>query len=180
MSGETWFDRLSAPSTRRQTLKAAAAGVAGAAAAALPFAGPVARARAAGPKDCKKGCLYRANRIYSSRVTECAVSYSLEGIIEAPIFFGATPLLLPIANLVYQHRTRRCIDNARVEWLPEFQPCYYDYCPGFDPKRGPYAPCECTEGYYCNPCEAVETGYICCVYPQGDCHGDCCTAGSGC
>jgi hypothetical protein len=176
MAEETWFDRLSARRTRRQTLRSAATGAAAAAAAAaLPFVAQVPKARAAGPKDCKKGCLYAANRGYSHDVNVCVYSYAAEGIIYGPIFFR-----VPIANIVYNGRSRRCVDRARAAWLPDFLPCFDDYCPGFDPKAGPYAPCQCAPEDSCNPCEALETGYICCIYPQGSCNGDCCTAGPGC
>lgn len=175
---ENWFDRMAAPHTRRQGLKAAAAGIAAAAAASLPFAGSVTKARAANPEDCKAGCVFTADKDWGSRINECAGAYSVNNLL------SLTPALgLGLSQMYYILNVqlgRYCADDAQARFNTAFRNCYKPFCPGFDPfKAG--GPCDgCTPPLYCNPCSTQVAGYICCVYPPGDCHGDCCTPGMGC
>jgi hypothetical protein len=178
---ETWFDRLAAPHTRRQSLKAAALGVAGAAAASLPLAGPVAKAAGANPAACRKGCTWTASQEFVKASQSCGHYFLAESFDGGFLnFISGGPLLVGIGNVVYGNRIRRCLDRARYTFDGELTICEQPNCPGFDP-HGEGGPCEtCKPPLYCNPCQALESGYICCVYPEGDCHGDCCTVGSGC
>jgi hypothetical protein len=180
MGRDHWFDRLTAPHTRRTSLKALAAGIGGAAVATLPaIVKPESAAAAEGPQACRKGCLYVSRRIWAAGVGDCGVAGTLEYSIHDLLIHGpVTPFLVPIANLVYAARTKRCFDAAAAQSAAAAAPCMEPNCPNFDPTFGPYAPCDCAPGYYCYPCEATTTGYICCVYKPGDCHGDCCTAGN--
>ncbi|MFN8216863.1 MAG: hypothetical protein U0R71_09740 [Solirubrobacterales bacterium] len=179
----TWFDRAATRRTRREALRAAGGGIAAAAAASVPFVRGAAEAKAAkNPNECRKGCIWTVNQKYHAEKFECQWSYEAESAVAATFhFFYVSPFLVPISNAVYAGRERRCINRAYQKWKPAFeQICLQPFCPGFNPK-GEGGPCDsCPPEYSCNPCEALETGYICCVYPQGDCHGDCCTAGSGC
>jgi hypothetical protein len=174
---EHWLDRLAAPHTRRQGMKAVLAG----AALSLPFVRSLPAAKAANPSDCRQGCIWQSKQNYAFNAGQCR-TYTEQYLIASPLFFVTSPLLIPIANMVYGGRERRCFDRARVEYKLDESNCFKPFCPGFDPNQ-PGGPCDgCVSPYSCNPCPDVDIGYICCVYPQGDCHGDCCPShpGTGC
>lgn len=180
-----WFDRFTAPHTRREGLRAALAG----AAATLPFATSSASAvpaKAAATSraiqaDCFQGCTYVSRQNYANTTAGCFADGYFGGGGAAALAFLVSPPLVTISNIVYQGRTRRCLDNARFNYRFDVSDCRKPNCNNFNPYE-PGGPCDgCPAGYYCNPCPIVETGYICCVYKRGDCHGDCCAdAGSGC
>jgi hypothetical protein len=170
---ETWFDRLSAPRTRRESLKVAVAGAA--AAVGLPLAGEVAEAEAATPTDCRKGCVWVARQTYASdtRLNEAAYWASSGG----PLVLGP---LGAIVNFWTSREARKIADDAWKTYREDLKECFKPYCPGFDPRKegGPCAGCD--PPLYCNPCELVDSGYICCIYEPADCHGDCCHPSPGC
>lgn len=178
MSGrsENWFDRLAAPHTRRQGIKAAAAGVAGVAAASLPFARPPKAEAAPNPNDCRQGCVYYANQHYANNQRADIAGYALL-TIQADYFLP--PGLSALYSLALNPGLRKNTDASRAVHRQELNSCFQPFCPGFDPRKAG-GPCEsCQPPYFCNPCALVETGYVCCVYEQGDCHGDCCNPNPG-
>jgi hypothetical protein len=172
---ENWFDRLAAPHTRRQGLKAAALGVAGAAAATLPFSGSIPEARAAeGPDACLAGCLYTARKKYGTDSNVCNGIYSVQDVVIKGGILGLAPSVMLVASLLNKKEYRNCLDTKRSDFYGRVDDCQQPFCPGVD-KEEPGGVCDgCVYPYHCNPCESVVTGYICCVYPEGDCHGDCC------
>jgi hypothetical protein len=180
MAGEHWFDRLTVPHTRRTSLKALAAGLGGAAVATLPGAVEPEPAQAAeSPHACRKGCFYVAGQIWRDGINDCGylgtLEYSLDNLlIHGPI----VPWLVPVANIVYAGRMQRCFDRSGAAAMTAAAPCNANNCPGFNPYEGRHAPCQCVPGNYCYPCEASTNGYICCIYAPGDCHGNCCSAGT--
>lgn len=174
---ESWFDRLAAPHTRRQSLKAATLGAAATVAASLPFAGSPPKARAApNPSDCRKGCVFVANQVYTSASRANTGAY----FVETALFGVGGGVLGPIFGLLSDRVYRSAADHNWQTHREDLQSCFQPFCPGFDPhKEG--GPCDgCSPPLSCNPCPQLENGYICCVYPEGDCHGDCCTPGPGC
>ena len=173
---DTWFDRLSAPHTRRQSLKAAAAGAAAAVGASLPFAGKLPEAGAATPTDCRKGCVWKVNQNFASRQRILGAEYAA---IEADNRLLG-PLLGAIASCFWAGVRTGEADRSWQLHRQELQPCFQSFCPGFNPKA-PGGPCDgCEPPLFCNPCELVDSGYICCIYEPGDCHGDCCHPSPGC
>ena len=151
-----------------------------AAAATLPgVVSPQPAKAAESPQACRKGCLYVSRETWSDAIVPCGVLPALDHSLDNLLIHGVVaPWLVPIANLVYAPRVQRCFDRAAAASATAAAPCMQANCPGFDPYLGPHAPCQCAPGYYCYPCEATTTGYICCVYKPGDCHGDCCTVGN--
>jgi hypothetical protein len=168
-SSENWFDRLATPHTRRGGFKAVGVGVA---AALLPFVRSVPEAEAADPADCRAGCVYTAGKDYASRVNQIAVGYAVSSAATDTRALGLG--LSEISGLLFDHLTRNALDRARSTYQTSNRNCYQPFCPGFDPfKEG--GPCSgCDPPLFCNPCSSVQSGYICCVYPPRDCHGDCC------
>ena len=175
---ESWFDRLAAkPHTRRQGIRAAAMGTAAAVGASLPFAGSTSSASAANASDCRKGCVYTANETWAT---------NRRNRFEGGAIIGATVKLLgPAAalyNLVGSELVLQVLDKDLKSHRQAINNCFQPFCPGFDAKA-PGGPCDgCNPPFSCNPCAVLDSGYICCVYPAGDCHGDCCptTATQGC
>jgi hypothetical protein len=172
---ENWFDRLAAPHTRRQGLKTVALGAAGAAAAALPFAGSITEAKAQeGPESCLAGCLFTKRRNYGTAVNACNGIYSAQDFVVKSGVLGLAPSVMLLANLLNKREYRGCLDTKRADFYAGVDRCMEPFCPGFD-KEEPGGVCDgCVYPYHCNPCESVPSGYICCVYLEGDCHGDCC------
>jgi hypothetical protein len=174
---ESWFDRLAAPHTRRQGLRAAALGTAAAIGASLPFVRPLPTASAANPDDCRKGCVYTANQTWSTnRRNRLEGGAILSGLVK---IFGPGAALY---SLLTAEAVVQALDQDLKEHRQAVNNCFQPYCPGFDAKA-PGGPCDgCNPPFSCNPCAVLDNGYICCVYPAGDCHGDCCptTATQGC
>jgi hypothetical protein len=174
---ETWFDRLSGPHTRRQSLKAAAAGAAAAVGAGLPLAGKVAGAEAATPTDCRKGCVWTAGQRYATERRLAETGYWSQAVFAKQ---ALGPVLGGIYNIMYFWADRQVADIDLKQYRESLKPCFQPNCPGFDP-RAPGGPCDgCEPPLYCNPCDLVDNGYICCIYEPTDCHGDCCKPGPGC
>jgi hypothetical protein len=179
MAREHWFDRLTAPHTRRTSLKALGAGLVGAAAATVPAVVKPAPAQAAeSPIACRKGCLYVSDQIWAQGVINCGFEGGFQHSIADLVHGVVAPWLVPIANIMWQSKSQRCFNSFAGLSSEAAAPCLSNYCPGFDPYLGPYAPCQCAPGDYCYPCEASTNGYLCCIYKPGDCHGDCCTVGT--
>ncbi|HEX4305716.1 MAG TPA: hypothetical protein VHZ54_06760 [Solirubrobacterales bacterium] len=177
-----WFDRLAEPHTRRSSLKGMAAGLLGAAAGAtLPGAlAPESAQAAESPIACRKGCLWVADQIWSDGVVDCSVLGGFQHTLGNAIHWTLTanPLVIPIANMIWAGQSQRCMDSYAGEYAKASAPCLSNFCPGFDPKAGKHAPCACAPGDFCYPCAASDNGYLCCIYPPGDCHGDCCSVGT--
>lgn len=174
---ETWFDRLSAQHTRRQTLKVAAAGAAAAVGASLPFARRPPEAHAATPTDCRKGCVWTTNQAFASGQRTDAAVY---GVNDAAGRYLYGPLLGAIAFSFWSGARMALADQAWRKHRSAMQVCFQPFCPGFNPKA-PGGPCDgCEPPLFCNPCELVDSGYICCIYDPSDCHGDCCHPAPGC
>jgi hypothetical protein len=175
---ESWFDRLAArPLTRRQGLRAAAIGTAAAIGASLPFARSLPTASAASDSDCRRGCVYTANRNYASTLTEDGV-FGFSVYTKLPLLGPAGPLVGLVLLRKQFAAYDRIVSNHRILVANCFQP----NCPGFDPKA-PGGPCSsCEASFFCNPCAALDEGYVCCIYSPTDCHGDCCptTVAPGC
>ena len=174
---ETWFDRLSAPQTRRQSLRAAAAGATAAIGASLPFVGKVTEAEAASATDCRQGCVWMAGQIYArgQRLNEATYWTSTTFTAHA-----LGPLFGPIFSVWVRGQRREFADELWINYRLNKSTCEKPFCPGFDPKR-PGGPCDgCNPPLYCNPCDLVPSGYTCCIYEPSDCHGDCCHDAPGC
>lgn len=174
---ETWFDRLSAPHTRRQSLKVAAAGAAAAVGASLPLAGQVTEAEAASAHDCRQGCVWMAGQIYARGQRQNEATYWTSTIFTAR---ALGPLLGPFFSVWVRGKRREFADELWINYRLNKSTCEKPFCPGFDPKR-PGGPCDgCNPPLYCNPCDLVPSGYTCCIYEPSDCHGDCCHDSPGC
>lgn len=177
---ESWFDRLAAPHTRRKSLRVAAAGAAAAVGAAIPLASKPEEAEAApNPNDCRQGCVFVANQSYANLRRAQNASY---WAVQGPLYVGLAGMALgPVLSLLLSRDSRTQADLALKDHKAEIQSCFQPFCPGFNPKAAG-GPCDgCEAPYFCNPCALIESGYICCIYEQGDCHGDCCNPSpSGC
>jgi hypothetical protein len=175
MSGpalEHWFDRLAAPQTRRQVLKAALAG----AVLTLPFARS-APARAANPNSngnpyaCGQGCDYASHVQYQRAEGACNTGLSV-GIIatDALMVLGfMNPLIGAAAEGAALINRVACHNqNLLVEKAMQYN-CLLPDCPGFDPS-GPGGPCP-PNAKFCCPCLGCLGGYtpcaVCCS-PTGD------------
>ena len=148
---------LSTPRTRRQVLRAALAG----AALTVPLGGRVAPARAAGPHDCQKGCLWTAGRRFSAQYDHCGAR-----LISSNVIF----YYLPIVGAAESLAAGLCLDRAALKHKASAWDCLQPNCPGFDPS-GPDGPCyDCTQsGGVCCPDPKQHTGYGCCTAPPGGC-----------
>jgi hypothetical protein len=166
MNAEHFPNLLGARSTRRQVLRAALAG----AVLTVPLVRGVAPARAAGPHDCQKGCLWTADRRFASEWTMC----SNQGFIA-----GAEILLfMPIAGAGQFVAAVACRDRSVLHHKALSFDCSQPDCPGFDPTA-PGGPCEdCQKsGGICCPDPKQQQGYACCTQPGGCCKGDGCHSG---
>jgi hypothetical protein len=160
-------DILAGRPTRRQALRAALA----AAALTLPFAAAkVPKARAAGPTDCRKGCLWTAGRDVQTREAACVNRFVVD--------YVGSFLSLPFNPLGLQNGVRNLIqlESCRDRNVLTSKAAYYDClqpdCPGFDPKKEG-GPCDgCRDN--CCPCQASEVGYICCIFLCDDPDHSCC------
>jgi hypothetical protein len=178
---ESWFDRLAAkPHTRRQGIRVAAIGVTAAVGASLPFIRSLPIA-SADDNDCRKGCVYTANQSYATRRRDATTGFALAEGSAASLIALLGPIAV-IYNLAASSAQYRQIDSNIATHRSEVANCFKPGCPGFD-KDAPGGPCEnCVGEFHCNPCAVEEIGYVCCVYPPADCHGDCCptTMAPGC
>jgi hypothetical protein len=170
---EHWFDRLAAPQTRPQFLKAALAG----AALTLPFARSAA-ARAVntrssanpcnakpgnGPTACRKGCFRTSNMQALRRLDVCrgALTQSLlasEYLL--PVFSFVSLLQIGIGSVPMD----ACVEAVILRQKAMQRDCLYPNCPGFDPcgPDGPCADCANVAGASCCPSTDV-FGYSCCA-----------------
>lgn len=171
---ESWFDRLAAPHTRRQGLKAAAAGTVASVTAGVFFARPPAEAKAAeSPSDCRQGCIFTAKQNFTSERRSHQASYAAV-ILGSTLGFG--PIVGPIYNMVIDNLSSQTSDEIWWDYKKAYGSCFKPFCPGFNPRQEG-GPCDgCNPPLSCNPCPAIESGYICCIYEAGDPNGDCCPA----
>lgn len=157
-----WLDRLSTSLTRRQALKAALAG----ASLTLPL-GFVRTARAAGPNDCRTGCLYTSGRTFEQAKNRCR----LNGWAGAATFINPLFYVTALGSLVAEVA---CLDVALLADKARAWDCYEPGCSGFDPK-GKNGPCEhIPAGSKCCVCPNVATGYVPCYSPCDDPNQKCC------
>jgi len=151
--------------TRRQALKATVA----AAALTLPLGrlrSTAALAAGTAGGDCQKGCAFTADKAFGTARSRC--NYSL--------YANATGMLLnPLVYLASVTQAHECLDRAILTNKAKLYDCLQPGCPGFDPK-GPDGPCETCKDNCC-PCQASDTGYICCVFPCNDPNNHCCPGG---
>jgi hypothetical protein len=165
MSGGFIHDVLSVRRTRRQMLRAALAG----AALTVPLVGRAAPARAAGPSDCRKGCLWTAERRFISRWNVCVTTLG-SGVFA--FFYN------PVVAVGRSLAAERCTDRVIVQNKADAWDCSQPNCTGFDPS-GPDGPCyDCTQsGGICCPDSNQQSGYACCTRDGGCCKPDGCKSG---
>jgi hypothetical protein len=165
MNAEHFPNPLAARRTRRQLLRAALAG----AALTVPLVRGAAPARAAGPHDCQKGCLWTADRRFRDRFDYC---YG-QGVL-ANTFF----VFLPVLSAARLQLALLCMDRAVLQHKASSFDCSQPNCPGFDPTAagGPCEDCKKSGGICC-PDPTQQQGYACCTQPGGCCKGDGCHSG---
>lgn len=156
---EHWFDRLAAPHTRRQGLKAALA----TAALTLPFlrSGPAraANPNARGPHDCQIGCFYASHKQYARQNDTCQSAAAIggyQGLVT--VLFGLIPFGFAQQGAAAITAVN-CHDQALLRQKAMQYDCLQADCPGFDPD-GPDGPCE--------PCallRATGQNCVCCPDP---------------
>jgi hypothetical protein len=166
-----WLDRLAERYTRRQALKAAAAG---AALSTLPLL-RAAPALAADPNACRQGCLWTSHQTASSAYGSC----NFGGSVADLLIVGYAPaagfgLFQAAAAGLYEKATLTiaCGDKVAANQKASDHSCLQPGCPDFNPK-GPNGPCEGVHDYCC-PCNTVIQGYQPCTYPCDDPTHDCC------
>jgi hypothetical protein len=166
-----WLDRLALRLTRRQALKAAAAG---AAVSAFPLL-RAAPALADDPHACQQGCLWTSHQTVESGRSGCALKSSGLGLfvigygplLGAGLFGGgAAGTYVGLASV------QNCLDGLFAQAKADNHDCLQPNCPGFDPKQE-NGPCEGVTDNCC-PCASVVSGYIPCIYPCGDPNHNCC------
>jgi hypothetical protein len=162
MSGVPFGTELARPRTRRQVMRAALAG----AALTLPLARGVNPARAAGPHDCQKGCLYTADRRVVAQTNACSDSWNVAWLLF---------LIRPVDSAFKLRAASRCWDRALLRHKASSFDCGQAGCPGFDPS-GPDGPCDGCRDHCCT-CQASPNGYICCVFDCDDPDHQCCPGG---
>ena len=174
MSPDGLFDRLAMPQTRARALRSALAALGALGALTLPLARTQV-ARAAGPHDCQKGCLWTANGAYHDAWQRCDSALrkpvALGGIFG---LWGGGLVTVAAGALGGAIAQAACKDRAVLDARSASYDCTLPDCPGFDPTA-PGGPCEdCHQS--CCPCEASTSGYICCVYACDDPQHHCCPA----
>jgi hypothetical protein len=173
---EHWLDRLAAPQTRAQVLRAALAG----AALTLPFARPTAT-RAAGRKRnqdpcnakpgkdahaCQNGCFYAAHQQFYSRVDGCSnLSATQFGVSAVTTLLLLNPALLAVKIAAQNLAFDKCREQALVKQKAMAFDCLFPNCPGFDPcgPGGPCVDCSHVENASCCPDTTSVFGYSCCA-----------------
>jgi hypothetical protein len=169
--GEHWLDRIAAPHTRRQGLRAMLAG----AALTLPLA---AAEPAAGSNSCRRGCNYTSHREYAARFEGCASNQT--GLAVGGLAVGT--LLNPLYGLGMEGlalvNLERCRDRALLEHKARQWDCLQPGCAGFNPESeyGPCVNCASINGCQCCPDSTAPTGYTYC----SSLSGKCCSASGGC
>lgn len=169
---EHWLDRLAAPHTRRQTFKAALAGVALTLPGVRSTPARAANPNATDPHACRKGCLYTAHAQFARRNNTClqiAQARQTGALVSALFinpFFGAA------GNGAAIIQFDRCLQDALLRQKAMNFDCLQPDCPGFDPA-GPRGPCEVclgVAGAVCCPQQSSSIGYVCCpcCHPSGD------------
>ena len=170
-----WLDRLAVGLTRRQALRGAVAGAAGAAAAPLLTPSPAA---ADASTACQRGCNWTSHQVADAASAKClalteakiVVGYSVAPLLGISFIGGISAgVYRPFSYL------DRCMDKVYFDQKDNQARCDNPYCPGFNP-RGKYGPCEGVTTFCC-PCGSVDSGYIPCVYDCNDPNHDCCPAG---
>jgi hypothetical protein len=166
-----WLDRLAVRLTRRQALKAAAAG-----AALSSF--PLVRtgiARADDPHACQQGCLWTSHQTAESGFNHCSFGGTLAGLLiygyGVPLGFGIFGPLTQGSYATWRLSTG-CSDTVLANAKADNASCLQPNCPNFNPKSA-NGPCEGTHDYCC-PCASVIQGYQPCVYPCDDPSHSCC------
>ena len=165
---EHWFDRLAAPHTRRQGLKAAVVSTL----LATPF-GRVALAsepRQSGPPACWKGCTWYANEVHKDTLAGCkeTAQYAATWSVTTLMFAGAGPALLQSARLLADYLA--CSEGSTLGLKRNWYACFQDEsCSGFDPfaPGGPCAGCHAANGCACCPDPRQEKGYTACTLTSG-------------
>ena len=167
---EHWLDRLAAPRTRRQGLKAALAG----AALTLPFVrGAPARAvvpRADDPHACATGCRYTVGQDFEDALNACARVSGVGFSAASFLFLGPALLLGPVAKPRPNSKfTAKCLDVAAIQLRSQAYRCTQDNCPGFDPSghNGPCEGCTAAHGNCCVYPADTLLGYFCCTISEG-------------
>jgi hypothetical protein len=170
------FDRLAAPASRRQVLKAAIGGIV----LALPF-DLAAVAHADDGHDCLWGCEWFSFNKTDEAIAACQAPYKscIAGfksrVAPIPLLGGLSgPVAEAACGRALAARAARCGERALVEQKARQWDCLQPGCPGFD-KDGPGGPCEpCNRvGAPCCPDPNVAQGYSCCA--------QCCSpTGKGC
>jgi hypothetical protein len=165
-----WLDRLATRYTRRQALKAAAAG---AALSTLPLL-RTAPALADDPDACRQGCLWTAHQTASSGYNHCTFGSHGAGLL----IIGYGPALglglfaAPLAGGTAAWLDNSCKDRVAANQKADNAACLQPGCPDFNPKA-PNGPCADTHEYCC-PCTTVVQGYQPCAFPCDDPSHDCC------
>lgn len=168
-----WLDRLALRLTRREALRGALAGTV---AVALPLAARTPTARAASPRDCRKGCWWFAEKEYGSRerVCDALAASSTRTALAAGVFpiLGVSLIASASRQLV---NYSSCLDRNVLQNKADAYDCLQDNCPGFDPRKagGPCDGCP----VQCCTCQASQNGYICCIFECGDPTHNCCPGG---
>ncbi len=172
---EHWFDRWAAPQTRRGVLRSA---LVAAATLTVPFV-RAGGARAAGPHDCQKGCLWTAEQTAQAAWDACTVQAQKSVKVGALLtIWGAGLLYVDLTAFTAYVGAAACHDQTVIAHKADNWNCVQPDCPGFDPSApgGPCEPCAASGGNCC-PCQATATGYICCSYPCNDPSHSCCPGG---
>jgi hypothetical protein len=169
-SSEHWFDRLATMQTRRQAIRSSLAAV-----AALTFPLDRARgARAAGPNDCQKGCIWTANESYHAAMARCDAAGFKPAAIAVYLGFWGGPFNVVSGVVIDAIVTPACQDQAVLALKSSGWDCIQPGCPGFDPTA-PGGPCaDCHQN--CCTCPASTNGYICCAFACDDTNHNCCPA----
>ena len=165
-----WLDRLASRYTRRQALKAAAAG-----AALTTF--PLLRAAPALADDahaCQQGCLWTSHQTAAAGHVRCNLTGSLAYLLVIGYGpgLGLGYLAFPASGYAGIAVGLSCSDSVNLQQKADNHDCLQPDCPGFDPK-GAHGPCEGVTANCC-PCGTVLQGYQPCVYDCNDPTHDCC------
>jgi hypothetical protein len=184
---EHWLDRLAAPQTRAQVLRAALAG----AALTLPFARPAAgrgasRQRSQGPcnakpgkdpKACQTGCLRTSNLRSGRQLDACEAAFNKcwtgvdLAVSTGLLLAGGWAWASLYSSEVDPGKTLclvgfgKCIDAALFLEKSRMYDCLQDNCPGFDPcgPDGPCVDCSRVPNASCCPDTTSVLGYSCCA-----------------
>jgi hypothetical protein len=170
LTSEHWLDRLASPHTRRQSLKAAVAGVA----LGLPLQRTATASadnpNASSPTACRRGCFYTSHRMTGKELGRCEQAITSAKVNTfVTLFFGNIPA--GIANVTFLRSNDGCGDRALITKKARDWDCLQPNCPGFDPNGefGPCEPCNAVAGCLCCPSATSFTGYDSCTNPPYCC-----------